>query len=569
MKTTTRAGIALAVGTALAVGPAFAAQGASTAITNGLFEADPAGSSSITGWTSMNQAIDLGVTSIAGCRTVDTSDYTNLRDYLDEAEAVWNVQSAPVPGQPDSWFYVSDVITGERVTVLGSPLVWDDMDGWFYLEIAAEPVSSPAYSLSSVTTDPPAEPAPEVTEDPTPSDEPTAEPTPEPAEPQPAPSDAPTEEPAPEQVPENAPSNDTTPREQLSPATSGPTYLIEWDWSTEQQEEFEFLEEQAPDPTTRGDNPAFAALDEEAYSVRVVAEGTDGPIDSEGDQEDPIENLGRDGTVLELYSDLGGNADGYVIHGPAVFSAPFTVGAGRQVSLDWKAVNESDDFHVFGYLLNVTTCAQTEVIDATGEEQDWTTTSVNIPAAGTYRFVFASGSYDQSWGGAAGAFLYIDNIVQTPVFSSPGVDLALAAGVGEYLPGSDVQVTGSGLVPESDYDLVLRSTPVTVTQGTADGDGRFFDVVPLPNDISPGPHTITLTGQGPSGPLTMVAYITVGTDGTLQYLSFDGPQAALAETGAAESAGLLALALLLVVTGAAAFELERRRRSPFSTVYVR
>ena len=165
--------------------------------------------------------------------------------------------------------------------------------------------------------------------------------------------------------------------------------------------------------------------------------------------------------------------------------------------------------------------------------------------------------------------MYIDNIVQTPVFGSPGVDLALAAGVGDFLPGSDVQVSGGGLAPETDYNLILRSTPVTVVEGVTDADGNFVNVVALPSSIEPGAHTITLTAQGPSGPVSVVAYITVGTDGTLQYFSLSGPQALLAFTGAAENAGIIALALLLTVTGAAAIELERRRRSPFSAVYVR
>lgn len=556
MKTRTRAGIALTVGAALALGPSLAASGASSAIVNGSFEADDIGSTSITGWTSMNQAIDLGVTSIAGCVTVDTSDYANLREYATEAEGTWDRFYANVPGQSEWWYYVHDEVTGDPITILGSRLVFDDDWGDFYLEVETAPISAPAYSLSSVT-DPAPEPAPEETTpaEPAPEETTPAEPAPEEGAPtEPTPEETTPAEPTPEETTpaEPAPSEPAPPR--LTPADVSYTYVVQGDWSPEQQTAFETaLAASLPDPVERGDDIANAGLTEEEYTATVV-DGAD---------------VGRDGKVLELYSDLDGDLDGYVIHGPAVYSEPFTVTAGRQISLDWKAVDDSDDFHVFGYLLNTATCAQTEVIDATGESAEWTTTRVAIPAAGTYRFVFVSGSYDYSWGGAAGAYMYIDNIVQTPVFSSPGIDLALAAGVGDYLPGSDVQVSGGGLLPDSEYDLTLRSTPVLVTEGVTDGDGNFLDIVPLPLDITPGQHTITLRGQGPSGPLTQVAYITVGADGTLQYVSFDGPQPALAMTGAAENAGILALALLLVVTGAAAFELERRRRSPFSTVYVR
>lgn len=103
MKTTMRAGIALTVGAALALGPALAASGASSAIANGSFEADAIGSTSITGWTSMNQAIDLGITSIAGCVTVDTSDYSTLRDYASQADSSWDRYFSNVPGQSSYW----------------------------------------------------------------------------------------------------------------------------------------------------------------------------------------------------------------------------------------------------------------------------------------------------------------------------------------------------------------------------------------------------------------------------------------------------------------------------------
>ncbi|MFN4002604.1 hypothetical protein [Microcella sp.] len=564
MNKRSRAAIALTVGAALAVGPALSAQAASSSITNGGFEADAIGSTSVTGWTAITQAIDLGVSSIAGCTTVDTSDYTNLREYADEAEAVWDRTYANVPDLDSDHYYVHDAFTGDPITILGDRLVWNDWDGFYLLEVAMEPVGEPDFSFSSVTDpgegDPAPEPEPAPETEPAPQPEETTPVDPEPSEPapsepapsEPTPADPAPSEPAPSEPAPSDPAPENEP-EPVSPVEALYSYLGEWDWSIDQWNAFDAAESLIPDPSERGDTPAYAGLDEESYEISIV-DGAD---------------VDREGKVLELSSDLGGDFDGYVIHGPAIVSAPFTVPAGRQISLDWKAVDDSDDFHVFGYLLNTSTCAQTEVIDATGELQDWTTTSVEIPSAGTYRFVFVSGSYDKSWGGAAGAYMYIDNIVQTAVFSSPGVEVSLAAGVGDYLPGSDVSVSGGGLEPESAYDLVLRSTPVTVTQGTTDLDGRFVQVVSLPENIPPGAHTITLTGQGPSGPLTEVVYITVGSDGTLLYLSTEGPQPALAMTGPAENAGITGLALLLVLTGAAAVELERRRRSPFSAVYVR
>ena len=558
MNKKTRAAIALSVGAALAIGPALAAHAVGSTILNGSFEADAPGTTSITGWTSKNQLIDLGVTSIAGCTSVDTSDYSNLRDYADQVDDWWDYYSQQVPDQ-STFYYVHDLLNDTPVLILGDRLVYDDLSGDFYLETTAVtpfPFSSTAaadFTLSSVE-EPAAEPTPS---DPTPPEPTPTEPTPPaptPSTPTPSPS---TPAPGDEIVPPGGSENtDTGPRPepQLSPVDVAYTYVVEGDWSSAQQTAFAAaFATSMPDPTVRQDDPQWAELDEEEYSATVI---------------DGFE-VDREGNVLELFSDLSAELEGYVIHGPAVFSEPFTVGAGRQISFDWQAVNDSDDFHIFGYLLNTDTCQQIELVDATGEEQDWTTTSVAIPTPGTYRFVFVSGSYDQSWGSAAGALMYIDNIVQTANFDEPGVDLALAVGVGDYLPGSDVQVAGGNLNSVSAYDLVLRSTPVTVTEGVTDVEGNFLDVIALPANITPGPHTLTLTGQGPSGPLTDVGYITVGADGTLLYYSETGPQAALALTGAAENAGIIALALLLTLTGAAVFELDRRRRTPFSTVYVR
>ncbi len=559
-----RAGIALVAGIAVAMTPAMAATGAGSTITNGGFETDAIGSTTVTGWSSTAGVIDLGVTSIAGCTSVDTSDYSALRDYADEAEPSWDLFFEPVPDR-DDFTYVHDG-DGNPVLILGDRLVWDDWDEEYYLEVDADidPVSVPDFGLQGLAVVPldaeplldvaPVAEAP-VAEAPV-AEAPVAEPA---AEPQPA-DELPADElPADELPAVEVPASPAPAEPVVTISTPAVDYLPEADWMLEQQEAFDAaLALALPDPVERADDPSGAEIYEADYSVQVI-DGVD---------------VGREGKVLELFSELDFDEYGYVSHGPAVSSDPFTVGTGRQISLDWKAVDEGDDFHVFGYLLNTDTCTQTEVIDATGEEQDWTTTSVTIPSAGTYRFVFVSGSYDYSWGGVAGAYMYIDNIVQNAVFEGPGLDLALAATVGDYLPGSEVQISGGNLLPESEYDLVLRSTPVTVAEGLADLGGEFLDTVPLPSSIAPGQHTLTLTGLASSGPLSEVAYLTVGTEGTLDYFSTVGPQAApvastpptsaaapqLAVTGPAEARALLLTALLLLSGGVAAVSVERRRR---------
>jgi hypothetical protein len=118
---------------------------------------------------------------------------------------------------------------------------------------------------------------------------------------------------------------------------------------------------------------------------------------------------------LRLLSTGIQTASGYdVVHGPAVYSSTFDANAGDVIDFDWQARSGSDAEDVFGYIIDTTSCARTVVLDHTGTSTSgstsWATVSTSIPATGTYRFVFVSGTYDLSGGRAAGASLYIDNM---------------------------------------------------------------------------------------------------------------------------------------------------------------
>jgi outer membrane protein OmpA-like peptidoglycan-associated protein len=125
-----------------------------------------------------------------------------------------------------------------------------------------------------------------------------------------------------------------------------------------------------------------------------------------------------DGTQsLRLHSVMDPTEYGYdVVRGPAVYSPEFSANTNQVYAFDWQARGGGDSFDIFGYLLNTDTCAQTEVIDAVGDESLWSKAYVHIPANGHYRFVFVSGTYDKSGGQYAGADLYLDNFqVGNPV----------------------------------------------------------------------------------------------------------------------------------------------------------
>ncbi|MDA9929759.1 flagellar hook-basal body complex protein [Alphaproteobacteria bacterium] len=119
--------------------------------------------------------------------------------------------------------------------------------------------------------------------------------------------------------------------------------------------------------------------------------------------------------AVQLRSSLN-SSDGYAVtRGPAIISdSSVSVNAGDTISFDWKAEGGSDAFDVYGYLLNTATGDTIELINETGTSEgastSWAKVSKNISTAGTYKFIFVSGSFDLSGGRALGAQLYVDKI---------------------------------------------------------------------------------------------------------------------------------------------------------------
>lgn len=175
------------------------------------------------------------------------------------------------------------------------------------------------------------------------------------------------------------------------------------------------------DPNSRQDTYPTEWDEEPEFSVAVEDGSTiEDFVDWRTDE--TLAVLTRDGLVLGFSSSMEADNDpddGFVMHGPAVYSDTFTSAYGRQLSFWWAASGEFDDYHVLGYLLNTATCEQTEVLDATGLFSLWQEAVVNVPEDGTFRFVFVAGTYDQSWGGGAGGRLWIDDIVEAESVNPP------------------------------------------------------------------------------------------------------------------------------------------------------
>jgi hypothetical protein len=140
------------------------------------------------------------------------------------------------------------------------------------------------------------------------------------------------------------------------------------------------------------------------------------------------------------------------------------------------------------------------------------------------------------------------------------VSLDLGLNVGDPVTDAPVELTAEGLLADSGYTVVVRSTPNTIASGTASNTGTVSDSSGrMPSGLAAGPHTVTFTGTDANGvAITRVAYLTVSDTGTVTYLSYTAAESpTLAETGF-EVAPFGAAALLLLAAGVA-LTLRRRR----------
>jgi hypothetical protein len=92
--------------------------------------------------------------------------------------------------------------------------------------------------------------------------------------------------------------------------------------------------------------------------------------------------------------------------------------------------------------------------------------------------------------------------VPTPAPTAPlSIKLTLKLEIGAKFYGQKVVIKGGGLMPNSDYTLVMRSTPQTLHKAKTDANGNFLKTITIPAKacMSMGKHSLTLTGIGPDG----------------------------------------------------------------------
>src|SRR5690606_8056221 len=129
--------------------------------------------------------------------------------------------------------------------------------------------------------------------------------------------------------------------------------------------------------------------------------------------------------------------------------------------------------------------AQT-ILNATGgtasATQPWTTAAVNVDQAGTYKFVFVSGSWDATGGMALGAQLFIDDIQASggaKLIDAAKVDFrgTLAAADNKLTLRADKIDFNGAVSGSSEITLEQRSETQAITLGgSASADSKVLDL---------------------------------------------------------------------------------------------
>ncbi|MGV1006174.1 MAG: hypothetical protein ACOYEV_15720, partial [Candidatus Nanopelagicales bacterium] len=109
------------------------------------------------------------------------------------------------------------------------------------------------------------------------------------------------------------------------------------------------------------------------------------------------------------------------------------------------------------------------------------------------------------------ATIILDRYLGQVIITGPEFQLTLSAlgsdgrlilplgGVWTLAPGQFLQVTGIGLAPNSQVQIHLFSTPITVGVGNTAADGTFNTTVTIPGDTIPGLHVLQANGWTAAG----------------------------------------------------------------------
>lgn len=244
--------------------------------------------------------------------------------------------------------------------------------------------------------------------------------------------------------------------------------------------------------------------------------------------------------ALRLFSNMTTAAGGDVVHGPYVVSdSTVTLSNGDSVSFDWKAEGGSDAYDIYAYLLNVDTGATIQLLNQTGTgttATSWATKTTTVNSAGTYKFVFVSGTFDESFGQAAGASLYIDNVTVTQAVMPPAVSGSVLQFITRnltYVNSSETlsttpqtkNITISGITSTGTTDVSLTRTveiigindtpTINIPSSVAGNEDTSITISSISvNDVDNSNLTVTISSNNGNLSLGSSSGLTVTGSGT-------------------------------------------------------
>ena len=149
--------------------------------------------------------------------------------------------------------------------------------------------------------------------------------------------------------------------------------------------------------------------------------------------------------------------------------------------------------------------------------------------------------------------------------NTPTAILDFNLSVGQQVANAPVPYSASGLLPNSNYDITVRSTPQIIAQGTVPAGGTVTGSATIPAGLAPGWHTITFTTTAADNTETKdVVWFKIAGDGTLLATS-DVQPAELALTPAPQPDSWY-FAFLILLVGIGAFLLAREINPEFMRV---
>ncbi len=232
-----------------------------------------------------------------------------------------------------------------------------------------------------------------------------------------------------------------------------------------------------------------------------------------------------EGTYSLKLEITGGVSVGYgTAHGPQAESSYFEASQGDIIAVDWRAAQTSDDYDVYGFLVDDNTGGtEYQLFYSRGQSRPWGTTETTVPVTSDkLKFRFLCGTYDRSGGLAVGSYMYVDNI---RVFSSDVNDTVITkiARQVTYHDSSDTPAESKTLQVEVlTYNGALGTESLTITTSKVN-DSPAGAVTIDGSAVEDQTLTVNISGLTDADGLGTLSYQwQVSADGSTGWTAVDG-----------------------------------------------